>query len=74
MHREGLVDERSSRVFVAIFISTVLSWWLHKFGIEKFIGVSSACVYPRVEVPFSESEIWEGYPEPINGGYALSKE
>ena len=69
------MDERSSSVFLLIiFISTATYCVAHKFGIEKFIGVSSACVYPRVgNLPFVESEIWEGYPEPINGGYALSK-
>ena len=57
-----------------IYINSNILVAAHKFGIEKFIGVSSACVYPRVgNLPFVESEIWEGYPEPINGGYALSK-
>ena len=43
-------------------------------GVEKLIGVSSACVYPRLcPVPFVEDDIWAGYPEPINGPYALSK-
>jgi GDP-L-fucose synthase len=43
-------------------------------GAELFVGVSSACVYPRLcPVPFEEADIWSGYPEPINGPYALSK-
>ncbi len=43
-------------------------------GVSLFVGVSSACVYPRLcPVPFEESDIWKGYPEPINGPYALSK-
>ena len=57
-----------------IYINSNILVAAHKYGIQKFIGVSSACVYPRVgNLPFVESEIWEGYPEPINGGYALSK-
>ena len=46
----------------------------HRCGAELFIGVSSACVYPRdCSIPFEESQIWNGYPEPTNGPYALSK-
>jgi GDP-L-fucose synthase len=46
----------------------------HRTGARLFIGASSACVYPRdCPVPFEESQIWNGYPEPMNGPYALSK-
>jgi len=42
--------------------------------VAVFVGVSSACVYPRLcPVPFDEADIWNGYPEPTNGPYALSK-
>lgn len=45
-----------------------------RHAVEVFIGISSACVYPRMcPVPFTEAAIWDGYPEPINGSYALSK-
>lgn len=43
-------------------------------GAEGFIGVSSACAYPKFcPIPFTEKDLWEGYPEPTNGSYALSK-
>lgn len=43
-------------------------------GCTAFIGVSSACAYPRIcPVPFVEADLWNGYPEPTNGPYALSK-
>lgn len=43
-------------------------------GAELFIGVSSACAYPRLcPVPFAEDTLWDGYPEPTNGPYAQSK-
>ena len=46
----------------------------HQTGAQRFIGASSACVYPRdCPVPFEEDQIWNGYPEPTNGPYALSK-
>jgi len=43
-------------------------------GCTAFIGASSACAYPRLcPVPFQEADLWNGYPEPTNGPYALSK-
>lgn len=43
-------------------------------GVESFVGVSSACVYPRLgDLPYRETAVWGGYPEPFNGPYALSK-
>jgi len=45
-----------------------------KYGVKSVIGVSSACVYPKHGViPYHEDTVWEGYPEPLNGSYALSK-
>jgi len=46
----------------------------HRAGATLFLGASSACCYPRTPpVPFKEVDIWNGYPEPTNGPYALSK-
>jgi GDP-L-fucose synthase len=46
----------------------------HSNGVRSFVGVSSACAYPKVcPVPFQEEDLWNGYPEPSNGSYALSK-
>jgi GDP-L-fucose synthase len=43
-------------------------------GATTFVGVSSACAYPRdCPVPFTEDHLWDGHPEPTNGPYALSK-
>jgi len=43
-------------------------------GAESFVGVSSACAYPRIcPIPFREEDLWNGFPEPTNAGYALSK-
>lgn len=46
----------------------------HHVKTQRFIGVSSACVYPKwCSVPFLEADIWNGFPEPTNAAYALSK-
>ncbi len=43
-------------------------------GVQSFVGVSSACVYPKNgQLPYQEDAVWGGYPEPFNGPYALSK-
>lgn len=45
-----------------------------KTGATSFVGVSSACVYPKNgKLPYTEADVWGGYPEPFNGSYALSK-
>lgn len=71
----GWMKENPVSSFVDnIYINSNTLVAAHRCEIPKFIGVSSACVYPRIgNLPFVESEIWAGYPEPINGGYALSK-
>jgi GDP-L-fucose synthase len=46
----------------------------HAVKVKSFVGVSSACIYPKNGLqPYSEEAIWNGYPEPLNGPYALSK-
>jgi GDP-L-fucose synthase len=44
-------------------------------GAQLFLGVSSACAYPRAPatIPFVEAELWDGAPEPTNAAYAASK-
>lgn len=45
-----------------------------KAKVERFLVVSSACVYPRdCSVPTRESEGFLGEPEPANGGYGWAK-
>jgi len=43
-------------------------------GVERFLVVSSACVYPRdAKIPTPESEGMLREPEPTNGGYGWAK-
>lgn len=45
-----------------------------KADVERFLVVSSACVYPRnCSVPTPESEGFLDEPEPTNGGYGWAK-
>jgi GDP-L-fucose synthase len=40
----------------------------------KFVQVGTVCSYPKhTPVPFSESELWNGYPEETNAPYGVAK-
>ncbi|MFP3938561.1 MAG: GDP-L-fucose synthase family protein [Phycisphaerae bacterium] len=43
-------------------------------GVEKFVQVGTVCAYPKhTPVPFSEDELWNGYPEETNAPYGVAK-
>jgi len=57
-----------------LLIGTVMIEAARKADVERFLAVSSACVYPReCSVPTSESEGFVSEPEPTNGGYGWAK-
>ncbi|HVO65474.1 MAG TPA: GDP-L-fucose synthase, partial [Syntrophales bacterium] len=42
--------------------------------IEKFVALGTICAYPKfTPVPFSEDDLWNGYPEETNAPYGLAK-
>lgn len=42
--------------------------------VSKFVTVGTVCAYPKfTPVPFSEDELWNGYPEETNAPYGLAK-
>ncbi len=42
--------------------------------VEKFVAIGTVCAYPKnTPVPFSESNLWDGYPEETNAPYGLAK-
>lgn len=43
-------------------------------GVERLVAVSSVCAYPESpSLPFTEDELWSGYPEPSNAPYGVAK-
>jgi GDP-L-fucose synthase len=43
-------------------------------GVSKLVAACSVCAYPKhAEVPFSEDDLWDGYPEESNAPYGLAK-
>jgi GDP-L-fucose synthase len=43
-------------------------------GVEKFVCLGTTCAYPKfAPIPFSEDDLWNGYPEETNAPYGLAK-
>jgi GDP-L-fucose synthase len=43
-------------------------------GVSKFVAVGTVCAYPKFSpVPFTEDNLWIGYPEETNAPYGLAK-
>lgn len=57
-----------------LLIAAIMIEAAGKAGVERFLVVSSACIYSRnCSVPTPESEGFLDEPEPTNGGYGWSK-
>jgi GDP-L-fucose synthase len=45
-----------------------------QYAIPKFVAIGTICAYPKyAPVPFSEDDLWNGYPEETNAPYGLAK-
>ncbi|TKX69186.1 GDP-L-fucose synthase [Halorubrum sp. GN11GM_10-3_MGM] len=45
-----------------------------QFNVEKFTILGTICSYPEeTPVPFSEDDLFDGYPEPTNAPYGIAK-
>jgi GDP-L-fucose synthase len=43
-------------------------------GVEKLVTAGTVCAYPKLTpVPFSEDDLWNGYPEETNAPYGVAK-
>ena len=43
-------------------------------NVNKLVLIGTVCSYPKfTSVPFVEEDLWNGYPEPTNGAYGISK-
>ncbi|MEP7081429.1 MAG: GDP-L-fucose synthase [Chloroflexota bacterium] len=43
-------------------------------GVQKFVQIGTVCSYPKfTPVPFSEDDLWNGYPEETNAPYGVAK-
>lgn len=47
---------------------------IHNFRGEKFVQIGTVCSYPATPpIPFSENDLWNGYPEETNAPYGIAK-
>jgi GDP-L-fucose synthase len=45
-----------------------------QYQVPKFVALGTICSYPKfTPVPFSEEDLWKGYPEETNAPYGLAK-
>jgi GDP-L-fucose synthase len=45
-----------------------------KYAVEKTVVLGTICAYPKfTPVPFSEDDLWNGYPEETNAPYGIAK-
>jgi len=57
-----------------LLIGTVMIEAARRAHVERFLVVSSACVYPRdCDIPTPETQGFKDEPEPTNGGYGWAK-
>jgi GDP-L-fucose synthase len=58
-----------------IIMNTILLKSAHKYGVERFIGILSTCIYPDVvdTYPMTEDMLHLGAPTPTNFSYAYAK-
>jgi GDP-L-fucose synthase len=45
-----------------------------RYSVEKTVVMGTICAYPKfTPIPFSEDDLWNGYPEETNAPYGLAK-
>jgi GDP-L-fucose synthase len=45
-----------------------------ELGTSKLVAACSVCAYPKhAQIPFTEDQIWNGYPEESNAPYGIAK-
>ncbi len=57
-----------------LMMGTLMLEYARRAGVAKFVGIGTVCSYPKfAPVPFSEDDLWSGYPEETNAPYGLAK-
>ncbi|MEO0561970.1 MAG: NAD-dependent epimerase/dehydratase family protein, partial [Chloroflexota bacterium] len=61
-------------IYDNLMMGTQLLHESYKRGVDKLVVAGTACEYPKhTPVPFSEDDIWNGYPEETNAPYGIAK-
>lgn len=65
---------QGTMLYQNLLIPAIMIEAARKAGVERFLVVSSACIYPRdAIIPTPEEEGFRGEPEPTNSGYGWGK-
>lgn len=58
-----------------VLMNTLLLKSAHKYGVKRFIGILSTCIYPDIveEYPMTEDMLHSGPPTPTNFSYGYAK-
>lgn len=71
----GFINEHPGEVFYNnIIMGIQLMESARIAGVEKFVGIGTACEYPEtIPLPFKEEDIWKGSPEDVTAPYGWAK-
>ena len=69
-----IIEKMEELFFDNLMMGTQLLHESKMANVKKFIALGTVCSYPKfTQVPFSEDDIWNGYPEETNAPYGLAK-
>jgi GDP-L-fucose synthase len=61
-------------IYDNLMMGTQLLHEAYVAGVDKLVVAGTACEYPKhTPVPFSEDDIWNGFPEETNAPYGIAK-
>ena len=67
-------DNPGSFFYVNAIMGIELMEQARHHDVRKFVQVGTVCAYPKfAPIPFSEDDLWNGYPEETNAPYGLAK-
>jgi GDP-L-fucose synthase len=71
----GANMERPADLYVSnLLMGTYVVEEARRRGVEKTVLLGTICSYPNLTpVPFSEDDLWNGYPEETNAAYGVAK-
>lgn len=74
----GGIDAISQNPGIYFYNNSLMGLYLTEYGrqanLDQFIYVGSGCSYPKYcDIPFIESDLWQGFPEENVASYAIAK-
>lgn len=71
---QDIKEHPGSYYYDNTLMGTLLLEQCRLFDVKKLVIIGTACSYPEnAEIPFKESDFWNGYPEKTNASYGIAK-